>query len=341
MLPNPTARDVASSPAWLPHRYDPGHDAVHFVHADRATRTAAPFLTDEHLPGAVAPVVLRRDDSLAIAAGQAPIHFIFHSAYCCSTLLANAFDRPGMATSFKEPVILNDLIGWRHRGGSPARVAEVLDSSLTLLSRPFAAGEASIVKPSNLINVFAPAILACRPEARGLLLYAPLKVFLGSIAAKGLWGRLWVRDLMSKQLKDGLIDLGLDPQNHFMLTDLQVAAVGWLAQQQLFASLAAKWPHRTRMIDSETLLEHPHEALAAMAALYDLPATADSDAAVVSTLFQRHAKFGGTFSRSERVADQESAARVHADEIEKVTVWAEAVAAKARVPLTEVNPLLS
>jgi hypothetical protein len=334
------AQSIASSPAWLPHRYDPGHDAVHFVRAEREVRASAPFLTDENLPDAGNPVVLAREDSLRLAGGRAPIHFILHSAYCCSTLLANAFDRPGRSTSFKEPVILNDLIGWGHRGGTAAQIRPVLDSSLTLLSRPFAPGEAAIVKPSNLVNALAPIMLALRPEAGCLLLHAPLKIYLGSIASKGLWGRLWVRDLMSKQLKHGLIDLGLDPGQHFMLTDLQVAAVGWLAQQQLFAALAAKWPERIRLIDSETLLARPEEALGALGRLYKLAPDPGGDAASVATLFQRHAKVGGTFSRSERSESQASAALAHADEIDKVTAWAEAVAANAGVTIAPGQTLL-
>src|SRR4051812_5213733 len=195
-------------PEWLAHRYDPQQDAVHFVRADRETRRSIPFLTDEHLPSAAEPLVARRVDSLAVTPGTAPIHFILHSAYCCSTLLANAYDREGIASSFKEPTILNDLAGWRHRGGEPARMAEVLDGALRLLARPFGVGEASVVKPSNVVNALAPAMLAMRPEAGCVLLHAPLRVYLGSIAGKALWGRLWVRDLLTKLLRDGMIDLG-------------------------------------------------------------------------------------------------------------------------------------
>src|SRR4051812_29098778 len=94
------------SPDWLAHRYDPDHDAVHLVRADRALRASVPFLTDEHLPSAEEPVVARREDALAAAPDPAPIHFVFHSAYCCSTLLANAYDEEGLASSLKEPTIL-------------------------------------------------------------------------------------------------------------------------------------------------------------------------------------------------------------------------------------------
>lgn len=327
-------------PELLAHRYDPQHDAVHFIRADRALRRSVAFLTDENLPSASDPLVVRRTESLSAAPAPSPIHFIFHSAYCCSTLLANACDREGIASSLKEPTILNDLVGWRHRGGAPARVAEVLGGALRLLARPFASGEATVVKPSNVVNALAPAMLAMRPEARCLLLYAPLRVYLGSIAAKGLWGRLWVRDLLVKQLKDGLIALGFEPEDHLLQSDLQVAAVGWLAQHQLFAQLALQYSDRVRTLESETLLARPEEALAAVDQLFGARSEPAAREEVVARVFTRHAKFGGQFSREDRAAGQRAAAQVHGEEIEKVLAWAEAVAANARLSLAAPLPLL-
>jgi hypothetical protein len=327
-------------PEWLAHRYDPEQDAVHFVRADQETRRSIPFLTDEHLPSAAEPLVVRRIDALAVTPAVAPIHFILHSAYCCSTLLANAYDREGTATSLKEPTILNDLVGWRHRGGDPARVAEVLDSALRLLARPFRAGEASIVKPSNVVNALAPAMLAMRPEAHCILLHAPLRVYLGSIAGKSLWGRLWVRDLLVKLLRDGMIDLGFETDEYFLQTDLQVAAVGWLAQQQHFTRLAERYPGRVRTLESETLLARPGEALAAIDTLFGLASDSGARAQIAERVFTRHAKFGGTFNREDRIAGQRAAADVHGEEIDKVIVWAEAVAANAGVAFDLPSPLL-
>ena len=72
------------TPEWLAHRYDEGHDAVHFVRAPRDLRRSIPFLTDEYLNLDDAPTIVRRTDALATVPGGTPTHFIFHSAYCCS-----------------------------------------------------------------------------------------------------------------------------------------------------------------------------------------------------------------------------------------------------------------
>jgi hypothetical protein len=325
-------------PEWLAHRYDPEHDAVHFTRADRALRSEVPFLTDEHLTGDKVPV--GRTEAIEAAPSPAPTHFIFHSAYCCSTLLANALDLPAAASTLKEPVILNDLVGWRHRGAPPARVSEVLDGAIRLLARPFEAGEAVIIKPSNLVNGLAAALLTMRPDARAILLYAPLELYLASIADKGLWGRLWVRDLLLKQLKDGYADLGFEPEEHFLQTDLQVAAVGWLAQHQLFNRLAERFGDRVRTCNSEMMLDAPGEALIAAARLFGLGTSASALDDVVGRIFTRHAKFGNAFGREDRLAGQRQAMEAYGDEIEKVAVWAQEVAARANVPFDVPRPLL-
>ena len=333
-----TAVDLGD-PAWLAHRYDESADAVRFLHCSREHRARVPFLTDEHLADHRVAAMPRAQ--VANAGGGADVGFIFHSAYCCSTLLANIFDLPGKAMALKEPQILNDMVGWRHRGADPAAVRAVLGTSLGLLTRPFAPGETVVIKPSNVVNGLASAMLALRPEARAILLHAPLRAFVTSIARKGMWGRLWVRELLSRQLVDGMVDLGFEPRDYLLHTDLQAAAVGWLAQQKLFAALIARWPERLRSLNSETLVANPQAATAAAARLFTVPATADEIAATTEVQFSRDAKSGESFGDGQRAADRSAGEAIHAEEIDKVTVWAETVAANAGVPLTLPAPLVT
>jgi hypothetical protein len=328
------------APEWLAHRYDERADAVHFVRAPRELRRRVPFLIDEHLPGAAEPVPVARADAIQAAPPAAPIHFIFHSAYCCSTLLAAVLDVPGVATSFKEPQILNDMVGWRHRGGQPPRVAEVLDNSLRLLSRGFEPGEASIVKPSNLVNGLIDVTLKLRPDARCVLLHAPLRGFVTSIARKGMAGRLWVRELLSRQLAEGYVDLGFEPRNYLLHTDLQAGAVGWLAQQAHFARLARQWPERVRTLNSEQLVERPTEAVGSCAEWFGLPLDGARRDDIVAEHFARNAKDGSRFAPGQRAAERREGAALHAEEIDRVVLWAEAVARTAGVPMDLACPLL-
>jgi hypothetical protein len=340
---DPVFASIARDARWLPHRYDAEHDAIHFRLTPREQHRAATFLTDEHLPPVDTPAILRRSDAMAAAGDRAPIHFIFHSAFCCSTLLARAFDIAGRSMGLKEPTILNDLAGYADRGMTPAHLAERLDDALALLARPFAPGEAIVVKPSNIANPMAPAMLGMRPAAHALLLYAPLRDYLNSIARKEMTGRLWVRDLLVKLLRYRLVDLGFGAEDYLRHTDLQTAAVGWLAQQALFARLADRFgPARVRSLGSDLVTGRPREVMAALSGLFGVALdAAELDGVLSGPAFTRHSKSEAAFGDEARRAEQRDAAAVHGDEIEKVAVWAEAVAAAVGVPMVPGTPLLA
>ena len=327
---------------WLAHRYDPGHDAVRFLSVPREVHRRATFLTDEYLPAGPAPLLVPRRNAVAAMPETAPLHFIFHSAFCCSTLFARALDRPGWGMGLKEPPIFNDIVGWRRRGGQGPDMAEVLDDTLTLLSRPFGSGEFVAVKPSTIASALAPAMLTLRGDACAVLLYAPLRTYLGSIARKGLDGRLWVRTLLTGLLDDKLVDLGFGPRDYLGQTDLQVAAVGWLAHQQLFARLVATFgPARVRTLDSATLMADPAAAVSAFATLIGRPLDAQALAEIATgPAFTTHSKSGAAFDARDRAGEVARGNLLHAEEIEKVAIWAEAVADAAGVAMTAPAPLL-
>ncbi len=330
--------EIVADPTWLAHRYVESHDAIQFIPLSRAGHAAATFISDEHLSSDLPRRELPRRVAVAAAPAPAPIHFVFHSAFCCSTLIARAFDRPGVATALKEPLLLNDMVGWRRRGAASRDVAEVTDGALRLLARPFETGEAVVVKPSNIVNSLIPLLMALRPDARALCLHAPLPVFLTSVAKKGLDGRLWVRELLAGYRKDGLVQrLGFDDDALFAQTDLQIAATGWLAQQALFADLLPKFAGRALSLDSETLLDRPADAMAALARHF---AVALPDTQTVASVFARNSKSGEAFGRAEREADYAAAGAAHRDEIEKVAQWADVVADRSGVPMRLAPTLL-
>ncbi|KHL24664.1 hypothetical protein PK98_11930 [Croceibacterium mercuriale] len=325
---------------WLVHRYDAVADAFHYIPADRDLRSRAVFLTDAELGAAArAPVAVTRDLAVAgVGAAGAPLRLIVHSAFCCSTLLARAFDLPGTAHALKEPQVLNDLAGWRRRGGAPRDVAARLDDALRLLAAPVPTGEALLVKPSNVVNALVLAMLSLRPDARAVLLYAPLPTFLASVASKGLEGRLWVRELWTKLAADGLCDLAVEPADPLRHTDLQIAALGWLAQHRLFGRIAARFGDSVRTLDSAALLARPADALAATGDLFGL--RVDAAAIAAGPAFARNAKTGAAFGAGDRSAVHDAARAAHGPEIALVAQWAEAVADANGIAMDLPQPLV-
>lgn len=317
---------------FLAHRYDAERDHYHMRWLDRAEHDAATFITDDYLGVADNIETLDRAEAMATVKRDNPLHFIIHSAFCASTMLAKGFNLPDISMGLKEPVLLNDIVGWRRRGAAPAAVAERLDHGMHMLARPFGNDAAVVVKPSNVFNALAPLALTMRPQSKAVLLYAPLPVFLVSVARKGLWCRLWCRELLEGLITDGIVDLGFEPRDYFRQSDLQVAAVGWLAQQQLFHKMAAQFEaERIATLDSEHLTADPEGVFLATAKHFGLDVP--DDRVATHPAFATHSKFGNAFTTEDRAAEHKAAADAHGDEIEKVLIWAEAVAKSAKIEL--------
>lgn len=328
--------EIVNDPRRLLHRYDESNDQFRYITVPRALHRQSTFLTDEYLHD-VETIILNRQDTVPYCRPRSALHFIFHSGYCCSTMLARAFDIEGVSMGLKEPVILNDMVGWRRRGGHPPKIAEVLDQSMNWLSKPLTEGESVIVKPSNIVNSLAVPILAMRSGARALLIHAPIKTYLQSIAKKNLEGRLWVRTLLIGQIKDQIIaPFGMTQEDILQLSDLQVAALTWLAQQAQFASIIEQvGSERVKSLNSESFLANQKQSMRNLFDLFQLNIDeAKLDEVLQGAAFTRHSKFDQAFDVASREQEHADAAQVHADEIEKVTEWAEVFAKRMNISMT-------
>lgn len=320
---------ILADPDWLPHRFDENVQAIRFVRLDREGHRRATFITDEHLGNV-------RGDFVAIPVGAidrstlaaAPVHYVFHSAYCCSTLVARMFDAPGRSMGLKEPVLLNDIVGWRRRGAQPRLVAVILDLALALLARPFGNGEAVVIKPSNIVNPLAPAMLGMRDGAQALLLYAPIEDFLSSIAVKGLWGRRWVRQALWGQIQDGVLVQQFSQEELFELTDLQVAGLGWLSHHVIYAQMADRFGiKRVVLCDSRTLLEDRRKTVDAAFRHFGIALSHGESAQIAEgPAFTTNSKDRSAYSASDREKQLDNTRAANSDEIAKVAEWVRVVA---------------
>lgn len=325
----PSPSEILSDPQWLAHRYDEARDGFRFIQLTREAHRGATFITDDYVEGSERFEFVSRSDVEQASVPEAPTDYVFHSAYCCSTMVARAFDIEGAAMGLKEPQLLNDILGWRRRGATPDQLRPVLATSLALLARPFRAGEKVVIKPSNIVSPLAEAILEARPEAKALFLYAPIESYLQSITKKGLWGRRWVREVLIGTIDDGYLVGGFEDQNLLGLTDLQVAALGWLSQHALFSRLIDRFGgDRIRALDSATLLDDQAASMKALFEHFGLDlGTEQFDEVMGGPAFTTHSKDASTrFDAKDRAVEQAEEAAVHGEEIGMVAQWAEAVA---------------
>ena len=184
------------------------------------------------------PIVIHREEAARLLGEQAPIHFIFHSAFCASTMLVRALDVPGSAMGISEPVILNDMVGWRRRGADIQMHGQGDGQCARAAVPAMGAGRGGDRQAIERLQWHGHGSASASAKAKALLLHAPLEEFLLSVARKGMWCRLWARELLEILLGHGMVDLGFEPRDYFRQTDLQVAGVGWLAQQMQFHRMA-------------------------------------------------------------------------------------------------------
>ena len=116
----PKTTEVLADPDWLPHRVDARSGTTRFVHLPRAAQRTITFLADEYLPKGTPHIDVPIGGLASSPSTTGRLHFVFHSAFCCSTVLARALDLPRVVFALKEPMALNDLVS-AQLTGTPGR----------------------------------------------------------------------------------------------------------------------------------------------------------------------------------------------------------------------------
>lgn len=329
----PNIGEIERDPRWLPHAVDMQGKRMQFVRITREVLSQPPFLADFKPAGAEGTAWLSFDQVRAMQPEAGPLHFIFHSAFCRSTLLVRALEIEGVSAGLAEPGIIARLA----EAGDGA--ASLMKPVCDLLSRPWGEGEAVFVKPTNHANMLIPTLLQARPDARAVLMTNSLAPFLRSVAKRGLMGRRWGRQLYLEMMGYATLDLGMDAREQFSMTDLQAATVGWFLSQRLFASLLqGSHGERLRVLDGDRFDLDRADTLMAVYDLAGMDVEPETIEAVVDgPRFRSHAKLGGDFSKDRGDISESATSPVVEEEIAQMQQWIGAVAQQAglKVPLAQ------
>lgn len=311
------ARQIERDPQWLPHGLDMRTHRMHFLRIERDALSSREFLADRKGASPSDEAWLPFSDVASMRPETGALHFIFHTAFCRSTLLVRALGIEGVSAGLSEPGIIAALAS----GGEAARglVKPVLD----LLSRPFGPGEAVFLKPTNHANMLAPSLLDARPEARAIVMTSRLEDFLRSVTSRGMLGRRWGRNLYLELMGYAPVNVGLDQREQFLMTDLQSAGLAWLLSQHWLAGLTGG-EHRSRMrvLHSDRFDDEKGKTLTAIGAFTGLALDSERAGRVADgPLFNHHAKLGGDFAARKAAETQRTAAPVTDEEIAQVETW--------------------
>ncbi len=346
-----TADDIARNPAWHLYDLDMQRGELHFLEATPETFRVSAFLdnriayTGDRLHGFPLDAV-----ASALARRPAPTHdvaFLFHSSFCCSSLLARSLQLEGRTLVLREPWVLRRIADLKR--GTLARGQAwypqgpmLLDLALTLLAKTWLPEEAVLIKPTHAANNLAADALNIRPKARGLLLHSDLESFLVSNLKKTdetkqktpLLLRLFDQDSGYARR------FGLDLDS---LDYLQSLVVIWHAQMIEFQSLlGSEAGTRLRHLDSARMLQEPAHALAAAADFLGYGMGAEQARAIVAgPVWNTHAK--DPFSRYDsgrRDEENRDIQARHGAELHAALAWAEPLLRESPADLPAVQALL-
>ena len=329
------AAETIADARWFPLRYDAGQDAIIFAWIPAEMHRALTFIADFR-PAETR--IVRRAEIEALAKVHASLHIILHSGLGGSTLLARALSQPDVVTTFKEPPILTDVVAYGLHASEQER-SDLLAQVTSLLSRPFAPGEALVCKMSSVGNGLSAAIAHQRSDTQIVCLQTPLERFLASLASKGAEGRTGGRRLFVGLQNARMTFPTLAPSQVAGCSDLQLAALAWLSIQRMMLDIAEQLtPDRVRSLSSERLLSEPRSSLFAIAEHFRL--RLDVDARLQSGVFSRHAKTGQPFSTEQRAAELSKTLSDHGAEIYPIVDWARKVSEAAGIASDLPYPLL-
>lgn len=265
-----------------------------------------------------------------------PLHFIFHTGFCCSTLLARALDIPGVSMGLKEPAVLASFADYWAHARRQVGAFEALSTALDMLSRPLSPGETQVAKPSTVVNHIIPQLLHARQDAKAILLYSSLDTFLRAIARRGVDGRMFARHMFRQFAPVNPLDTGYSEDDAVLLSDLQIAAQAWLMQVSFMEQVTKRFgASRVRVLGADTLLSSPAKALHQTGAFFNMDLTLERAQQVASSnIFREHAKeLGRPFDAAAYQAQYDAAGAAHAEELMVANNWARTLAMRGNAPL--------
>lgn len=250
-----------------------------------------------------------------------PLGFIFHTGYCCSTLLARCIQELENTLVLKEPDPLRILSeGWFESTNAQTyrKMGDVLG---VLLSRSFG-DEAVVVKATSVCNNLMPELLEMHEKTRAIFIFSSLEESIASFL-KSPARREEARVFLSRM--KNLFPRDLSIEDCQRLIDANVVALLWLLQVELYCQLAStRFSGRLAALNCNQLLADPVAALLLVAKHLGIESSRSAVEDVVSgSAFALHAKEQNLgFSREDRRTDFQRLTEIYGEEIRFATQWA-------------------
>lgn len=342
------AAEIVNDPHWYLHAINLDEPSLLFVKTDQRALSACSFLDHRFdirgLPSVSVP--LANLLGLSGEIDSAVPTFVFHSAFCCSTLIARCLDLEPENLSLKEPAVLMALANYQRIGhpvlANPAQAQAIYALVTKLLFRKFGAAQTVLVKPTNTVNNIISPLMATHPHSKALLLHSDLESFLISILKKGEQGRGFVRQLFTILLMDSPEARQLDSTRLLRMTDSQIAAITWHLQlEKFFDAFKIYGPSQVRSLHCDRLLEDPRSSIASLIEFFEFSSLSENFERLMDQApLQSNAKTPDQkFDAGNRSQEYAKARNEFSDTLEVIIPWAKQLSFKYNYADKIANPL--
>lgn len=278
---------VMSSPEFYPVRMDVARGVVYFVRLSRDAYRELAFL-DSRVPCVDSEVYAINVDDLLfydanIGAQSAPVRYIFHPGFACSTLLARYLDLIPGCFVVKEPNLLTQLAWMRTmrptvKDASSSEAtsdwSRLLGAVLRLLTRRYCESDVVIIKAHDGCNILGTELLAAPHGSKIIFLSISLSVFLLSVL-KTYQRRVWLHTRLKQAVRDSEGFERLADVDPAKLTDAQAGAYLWLLNSSICQDLQITAPDCISVLRGENVADAPRIAVAEAGSFFGLPLMAE------------------------------------------------------------------
>jgi len=328
--------DVYRSPDLFPLHLDIPTKSIIFCEMDRDCYKSTAFLDHRIKPLNQEHHSLRVSElSAAKSAPNGQVAYIFHSAYCCSTILSRYIDAIEGTFVLREPHCLYEVANIRRfnkdREMRPVlrKDRELFEQTIfSLLSRRYGASEFVVVKPTDGCNNMIAELLDLNGENKGLFIYSDLESFLSSVykyPSRMEWARVRARELTIDPTTNGWVK----KQRLESLQEWQIPVLVWLLHMATIRN-AANSPSGRKLatLNSRDLTEQPADTVTT--ALRFLGKTITHDAAreaLSEEILSAYSKDPSRrYSAEQREIEQQRERLLHASKIEAGLEWSRSMA---------------
>jgi len=260
-----TMTDLFSSPELYPVTLNAEAGIVRFTPLSRESYDKTAFLDGFERDGLIeVPLKDLLDYQLDLPPVEIEVRYIFHGAFCCSTLLARYFETRPDYFVLKEPGLLGQLTAF-HCGGNDGKDNEywsqLLALGMRLLTRTFSPRPLLIIiKPSDLVNGIATELLERDLLARAVFLATDLRTFILSVLKWEKRKQLVRRRLEVLQSHAPRFP-GLTLVDVANLNDAQAAGFLWTLNTCLCRDLLRNAPARSIALLGDRVADNPRDVL--------------------------------------------------------------------------------